>query len=349
MFEENNFKPDEEFNFDQRKNWEKRDSEKVIRENMTGANYKAYNETNMLFQQANGMGDDEIYGYNTIPCNSIIHNEEIQSIQGEFNTINQLPIQDYAEDLDKHNSQKYQVADPIKLFAKEESKEDAIIIVDSSHRSLFDEEDDSTVKQSTKPSEDQIKTISEVAQKSKLKKKSDDESFEWNNFLIRRACFRGLSVYYKNKFAKTNVSWQRRRVNKKKKTPMHDLIKDFAIEEFGPIVERLSESKWVSFRNILYSILFSHRYKKTDDFLEGVDFKLVRGVLYSYTTDSRVELMSNPYFSLVVSNFLAKGKEEFITSKVRNKPNMYQQELKSELISLEEEADSCLKQYNFVE
>lgn len=67
MFQENYFKPNDEFNFDQRRNWEKRDSEKVIRENMTGANYKSYYETNMLFQQANEMGDDEMYAFNTKP------------------------------------------------------------------------------------------------------------------------------------------------------------------------------------------------------------------------------------------------------------------------------------------
>lgn len=121
---------------------------------------------------------------------------------------------------------------------------------------------------------------------------------------------------------------------------MHTLIKEFAIDEFGSMVEQLSESNWTLFRNILYSILFSHRYKKSDDFLEGVDFKLIRGVLYSYTTESRIELMSNPFFSLSVSNFLNKGKEEFISSKERNKPKMYSEELKSELIALEEEANN---------
>jgi hypothetical protein len=181
-------------------------------------------------------------------------------------------------------------------------------------------------------------TMLEFAKKSIQSKKDENEAFEWNNFLVRRACFRGISVYYKSKFSKINTSWQRKRVNKKKKTPMHVLIKEFAMQEFGSIIDRLTEEQWVSFRNTLYSILFSHRYKKNDDFLEGVDFSLIRGVLYSYTTETRVELMSNPFFSLVVLNFLQKGKVSFIRSKVKNKPQLYSEELKAELEALEEEA-----------
>lgn len=190
----------------------------------------------------------------------------------------------------------------------------------------------------------------ELPTKAQLRKKAlTASSFEWNNFLVRRACFRGLSVYYKAKFSKINTSWQRKRVNKKKKTPMHTLIKEFAVQEFGKVATNLDEPKWVAFRNVLYSILFSHRYKKNDEFLEGIDFKLIRGVLYAYTTEMRVELMSNPFFSLSVSNFLKKGKSEFITSKVKNKPKLYSDELKAELDALEDEAEHCLKNYNFFE
>lgn len=181
----------------------------------------------------------------------------------------------------------------------------------------------------------------ELAKKSEKSKKSVEETFEWNNFLVRRACFRGISVYYKSKFSKINTSWQRKRVNKKKKTPMHVLIKEFAKSEFGDTIDKLSDNEWENMRSTLYSILFSHRYKKQDDFLEGVDFKLIRGVLYSYTTEARIELMANPFFSLIVLNFLEKGRVEFINGKVKNKPKLYSLEIKGELDALEEEA----KQY----
>ena len=350
MFKENNFKPDDDFNFNQKRNWEKRDSEKVIKENMMGANYIQFYESNALLNQANAMGDDEMYGYNTKPWHSIIHAEELQNIQEELDSKYQLPDEDYVDEFKNEDSQKYQEIKEDRSLDWEESKEEAIILQDSL-KTVVEGKSQNDAKHDINPinSEYLPQSIMEVAQKTQMKKKSEEESFEWNNFLIRRAWFRGLSVYFKNRFAKINVSWQRKRVNKKKKTPMHTLIREFALQEFGPIVERLNDSQWVSFRNTLYSILFSHRYKKSDDFLEGVDFQLIRGVLYSYTTESRIELMSNPFFSLAVSQFIKYGKEEFVNSKVRNKPKMYSEELKSELEALDDEANGWIKPYNFFE
>jgi hypothetical protein len=186
--------------------------------------------------------------------------------------------------------------------------------------------------------------------KTQMEKKGKlTDSFEWNNFLVRRACFRGISVYYKNKFSKINTNWQRKRVNKKKKTPMHDLIKEFAQSEFGDIVDKITDQQWIEFRNTLYGILFSHRYKKDDEFLEGVNFDQIRGVLYSYTTEMRVALVSNPFFSLVILNYMEKGRQSFVAQKTRGKPQSYSDELKAELDSLKDESESIIKPYKFYE
>ena len=125
----------------------------------------------------------------------------------------------------------------------------------------------------------------------KLKSKNDS-----NLFLVRRACFRGFSEYFKNKFASSNYSWQRKRGNKKKKTPMMTLIKDFAQQEFGEIVTQFSEEQWLNFRKSLLTILFSHRYKKNDDFLKDLEFTQIRNVLYHYTTEARIEFLKNSHF-----------------------------------------------------
>lgn len=37
---------------------------------------------------------------------------------------------------------------------------------------------------------------------------------DWNNFQVRRTCFRGMSSYFKSKFSKYNRIWQRARSNK---------------------------------------------------------------------------------------------------------------------------------------
>lgn len=193
-----------------------------------------------------------------------------------------------------------------------------------------------------------IADITPVFELAKKKEEQSYFSFEWNNFLVRRACFRGVSVYYKNKFSKINTSWQRKRINKTKKIHMHVLIRAFAEHEFGTaLVSKLTDEQWITLRNTLYIILFSHRYKKNDDFLEGIDFTLVRGVLYSYTTEARVKLMSNPFFSLLILHFLEHGKEEFMKGKIEGKPAQYAEELVNELESLKEESTSYLIDYNF--
>ena len=115
-------------------------------------------------------------------------------------------------------------------------------------------------------------------------------------FLVRRACFRGFSEYFKNKFADANYSWQRKRGNKKKKTPMMVLIRDFAEQEFGSLVSGLTEAQWIRFRTTLFTVMFSHRYKKNDEFLKGIDFTRIRSVLYHYTTESRIEFLKDPQF-----------------------------------------------------
>jgi hypothetical protein len=128
---------------------------------------------------------------------------------------------------------------------------------------------------------------------------------------------------------------------------MHILIKEFAKSEFGNIIDNITEEQWVEFRNTLYSILFSHRYKKDDEFLQGVNFDQIRGVLYSYTTEMRVTLLSNPFFSLMVMNYAKKGKQTFVSQKTRGKPDSYSDELNAELDSLEDEAENIITLYNY--
>lgn len=77
---------------------------------------------------------------------------------------------------------------------------------------------------------------------------------------------------------------------------MMTLIKDFAEQEFGSLVKGLTEAQWVKFRTTLFTVMFSHRYKKNDEFLKGIDFTRIRSVLYHYTTEARVEFLKNSQF-----------------------------------------------------
>lgn len=186
-------------------------------------------------------------------------------------------------------------------------------------------------------------TIKKPKQGKKLKSKSKNES---NLFLIRRACFRGFSEYFKNKFSTSNYSWQRKRGNKKKKTPILTLLREFAEEEFGSLVTNFSEDQWVKFRDSLLTVMFSHRYKKNDDFLKHIDFSKIRSVLYHYTTEARNEFMKNPQFCFLIHHFYIRDHKNFIQSKIDENTMLNVSQLKTELMIMDEEAMMKLERFN---
>ena len=176
-----------------------------------------------------------------------------------------------------------------------------------------------------------------------IKSNKTKAKIDSNLFLVRRAWFRGFSEYYKNLFARANYSWQRKRGNKKKKTPMMTLIREFAESEFGDLISKLTESQWNKFRTTLFTILFSHRYKKDDEFLKGIDFTQVRSVLYHYTTEARVDFLKNPQFWYLIHHFYLKNRGQFLQSKQDDGRKLSIIELDTELSILHEESLTTLQ------
>ena len=69
------------------------------------------------------------------------------------------------------------------------------------------------------------------------------------------------------------------------------------------MADKLSQEELGEFSRALMAIIYSHRFKKGDDFLEGVEFGVVRDVLYSYTTEARERLIAKPFFSFLFRHF----------------------------------------------
>lgn len=67
---------------------------------------------------------------------------------------------------------------------------------------------------------------------------------DFNNFQVRRSCFWNFSKYYKKRFQPLNKLWQRQRVNKKKKSSVPELIRDFCNKEFGQITQNMTDSEF---------------------------------------------------------------------------------------------------------
>lgn len=94
----------------------------------------------------------------------------------------------------------------------------------------------------------------------------------WDNFRVRRDCFRAFSAYYKDQFKPFNKVWQSGKRNKLKKTDMVPLVMEFLRNEF--------ENQEIDSLVIpMMTILHSHRYKKQEEFLDGLDFTIIRGLV----------------------------------------------------------------------
>ena len=91
--------------------------------------------------------------------------------------------------------------------------------------------------------------------------------------------------------------------------------------------------------------MYSNRYKKGDDFLAGVKFDEIRGVLYSYSEDARTRILRNPFMALLFAEFSAKGDTEFL-SKARHKSDTFAAELETELKFLGAQAQSTLAKFH---
>eukprot|EP00345_Euplotes_harpa_P009559 CAMPEP_0168350058 /NCGR_PEP_ID=MMETSP0213-20121227/20862_1 /TAXON_ID=151035 /ORGANISM="Euplotes harpa, Strain FSP1.4" /LENGTH=184 /DNA_ID=CAMNT_0008360271 /DNA_START=734 /DNA_END=1288 /DNA_ORIENTATION=+ len=118
--------------------------------------------------------------------------------------------------------------------------------------------------------------------KKKIETVSEDKDMlnkDANLLGIRRSCFRALSSYYKNSFAKFNKAWQSLKRNKKKTKDMNKLIEVYMKQEFESFISQKPDEFVQLLKNALIAILHSHRYKKQEDFTKDVDFSVIRDVL----------------------------------------------------------------------
>ena len=89
----------------------------------------------------------------------------------------------------------------------------------------------------------------------------------------------------------------------------------------------------------LMIILHSHRFAKGENFTEGMDFSIIRDVLYRYSSKARKAFMNHSVYSFLFNYFVEHGgAKEFIRSKVQGKTNLYVLELEEEFRKLNEEA-----------
>jgi len=161
------------------------------------------------------------------------------------------------------------------------------------------------------------------AKKKRCKSKS-------NSFALGRTCFRGMSNYYKNKFETVLKSWEKDTDTNDKGT-MESLVIQFIKSEFEFNDDFYNSPKFAQFLDCMFTILHSQNYKKTDAYITKRDFKIIRNLLYCYSSHAKRAFIENKDYAMIYSNFYIKGSEILIQQKTSNKYVGFSDELREEL------------------
>ena len=80
-------------------------------------------------------------------------------------------------------------------------------------------------------------------------------------------------------------------------------------------------------------------HKKNFQFIEGLDFSIIRDLITSYNEQAHERIMSNRHFAFLFFHFFEAGKEEFmIERRLSNTSEVYSEILLKELTKLKNEA-----------
>ena len=117
---------------------------------------------------------------------------------------------------------------------------------------------------------------------------------------------------------------------------MEQLVSKFISDEF----ERMELSvNTKALEDSMMMMLHSHRYNKGEIFTKDLDFSIIRGVLYRYSSDARSAFMNHEVYSFLYTYFTEQGgSKEFVRSKVQGKTSLYVLELEEEFLKLDMEA-----------
>ena len=115
-------------------------------------------------------------------------------------------------------------------------------------------------------------------------------------FIMKRGLYRDISAYYKNQFSDYINKWNNLRCEHSLKSEkMESFILEYIIRVHNDYFQTLSETHKQLFTIRLKEILFSNRYKKSDSFLRGCNFNMIRKLLYSYSVNLRDKYLKCPH------------------------------------------------------
>mmetsp|Transcript_8652 Transcript_8652/g.8152 ORF Transcript_8652/g.8152 Transcript_8652/m.8152 type:complete len:130 (-) Transcript_8652:46-435(-) len=117
---------------------------------------------------------------------------------------------------------------------------------------------------------------------------------------------------------------------------MEKYISEFIDEHFDQQYASLTEEQQREFRVALKQVLFSHRHKKGDLFLENIDFSASRAVMYSYSYKARDEFFSCMYRCFFFNYCLETYKVPFLKKAKKKDTKNLNEEYMKEFDSIED-------------
>lgn len=176
-------------------------------------------------------------------------------------------------------------------------------------------------------------------QKAKHSKTLGTPNADWNYFSLRRACFRGMSAYYKDRF---NAFVKNSGFTKSLKLEMDKIVSKFIEEEFYQIDTGNCDISRPEFLDWMITVLHSHRHKKNESYIRRRDFTKIRQVLYSFSTAAKKTFLACPDYAMVLYHFYNRQGDDFLVKKSELKPAKFRNELEVELNALYKGATQTL-------
>ena len=161
----------------------------------------------------------------------------------------------------------------------------------------------------------------------------------WSYFSLRRACFRGMSAYYKEQYEE---------FIKSTKMPLHlrndlnqaatSFIKhEFNLDKMGNWDITGSE-----FLSCVITILHSHKHKKNEEAIRSRDFTKIRNILYSFSIPAKEAFLSTSEYAWLFTHFHNSAGKSFLEEISLNKPKNFKKDLEIEFRILDQEAKDTI-------
>lgn len=187
-----------------------------------------------------------------------------------------------------------------------------------------------------KQQKEKVKSLPKVAPQ-------EPQNADWNYFSLRRACFRGMSAYYKDKFN----AFRKEKLRTKTAGNAEDmdlLVSQFITEEFLNCASDATALNSSEFLDCIVTVLHSHRHKKNEAYIKSRNFTKIRQVLYSFSTAAKKSFLSDTHYAFVFAHFYKKAGERFMVEKSDRKPARFREELQLEFDSLHKLAAMTLSE-----